>query len=117
MREPMPEPIRIDLAGWTREATRGGHREFLALFERAERLGFEGVWFNEFRVPDTAWPYPSPLLLAAALLARMQQDLCRRYALAWPEHALLMQLQRCARARMGAWLHENAAPAQMSMAL
>jgi DNA polymerase-3 subunit epsilon len=55
--------------------------------------------------------------MAAALLARMQQDLCRRYALAWPEHALLMQLQRCARARMGAWLHENAAPAQMSMAL
>ena len=35
-----------------------------------------------------------------ALLARMQQDLCRRYALAWPEHALLMRLQRCARARM-----------------
>jgi alkanesulfonate monooxygenase SsuD/methylene tetrahydromethanopterin reductase-like flavin-dependent oxidoreductase (luciferase family) len=73
MREPMPEPIRIDLAGWTREATRGGHREFLALFERAERLGFEGVWFNEFRVPDTAWPYPSPLLLAAALLARTER--------------------------------------------
>ena len=47
----------------------------------------------------------------------MQQDLCRRYALAWPEHALLMQLQRCTRARMKAWLNENAAPAQMSMAL
>ena len=55
--------------------------------------------------------------MAAALLARMQQDLCRRHALAWPEHALLMQLQRCTRARMTAWLNENAAPAQMSMAL
>ena len=65
--------MRIDLAGWTREATRGSHREFLALFERAERLGFEGVWFNEFRVPDTPWPYPSPLLLAAALLARTER--------------------------------------------
>lgn len=55
--------------------------------------------------------------MAAALLARMQQDLCLRHALAWPEHALLMQLQRCTRARMTAWLNENAAPAQMSMAL
>ena len=55
--------------------------------------------------------------MAAALLARMQQDLCRRYALAWPEHALLMRLQRCARARMAGWLQENAAPAQMRMAL
>ncbi|MDR0225550.1 MAG: LLM class flavin-dependent oxidoreductase [Burkholderiaceae bacterium] len=65
--------MRIDLAGWSREATRGSHREFLALFERAERLGFHGVWFHEFRLPSTAWPYPSPLLLAAALLARTER--------------------------------------------
>ena len=38
--------------------------------------------------------------MAAALLARMQSDLCARYALPWPEHALLMRLQRTARQSM-----------------
>lgn len=38
--------------------------------------------------------------MAAALLARMQSDLCARYALPWPEHALLMRLQRTARRSM-----------------
>ena len=63
-------PMRIDLAGWTREATRGDPRAFFALFEEADRLGFDGAWFSEFRLPEADWPYPSPLLLAAALLAR-----------------------------------------------
>lgn len=38
--------------------------------------------------------------MAAALLARMQHELCRRYGLDWPDHALLMRLQRCARQSM-----------------
>lgn len=52
--------------------------------------------------------------MAAALLARMQQDLCTRHALPWPEHALLMQLQRCSKARTGSWLAQQAA--QVSLA-
>lgn len=46
--------------------------------------------------------------MAAALLARMQQDLCERHALPWPEHELLMQLQRCSKARVGSWLAQQA---------
>lgn len=65
--------MRIDLAGWTREATRGDPKEFLALFETADQLGFDGVWFSEFRLASPDWPYPSPLLLAAALLARTER--------------------------------------------
>lgn len=46
--------------------------------------------------------------MAAALLARMQQDLCDRHALPWPEHELLMQLQRCSKAKVGGWLAQQA---------
>ena len=46
--------------------------------------------------------------MAAALLARMQQDLCERHALPWPEHELLMQLQRCSKAKAGSWLSQQA---------
>ena len=47
--------------------------------------------------------------MAAALLARMQQDLSSRHCLPWPQHELLMQLQRCSKARMPIWLAEKAA--------
>ena len=41
-------------------------------------------------------------------------DLCQRFGLAWPDHALLMQLQRCARPAIGKLLqrHRQAAPAE-----
>ena len=39
--------------------------------------------------------------MAAALLARLQSDLCQRYGVAWPEHALLMEMQRWSRPSMG----------------
>ena len=65
--------MRIDLAGWTRNATGGNPQEFFALFEAADRLGFDGVWFSEFRLASPDWPYPSPLLIAAALLARTER--------------------------------------------
>ncbi len=39
--------------------------------------------------------------MTAALLARLQGDLCHRYGLAWPQHALLMEMQRWARPSMG----------------
>ena len=50
--------------------------------------------------------------MAAALLARMQRELCQRFGLPWPEHALLMQLQRCARQSMGKLLDRLATPAE-----
>ncbi len=65
--------MRIDLAGWTREATDMDHRDFLAIFEEADRLGFDGVWFNEFHFHQPRIPYPSPHLLAAAILARTER--------------------------------------------
>ncbi len=45
--------------------------------------------------------------MAAALLARMQRDLSLRFGMAWPEHALLMELQRCARQSMGRLLQRH----------
>lgn len=53
--------------------------------------------------------------MAAALLARMQQDLCSRHALPWPDHALLMQLQRCSKARTGSWLAQQAAQVSLTV--
>ncbi|MGE4331413.1 3'-5' exonuclease [Diaphorobacter sp.] len=38
--------------------------------------------------------------MAAALLARMQRELCQRYGLDWPGHGLLVQLQRTSRHAM-----------------
>lgn len=88
--------MRIDLAGWTREATCGDHRGFIALFERAEQLGFDGVWFNEFRVPAQPWPYPSTLLLAAALFARTERLRVGTSVLVLPVHHPLMLAEEIA---------------------
>ncbi|MDP3229141.1 MAG: LLM class flavin-dependent oxidoreductase [Acidovorax sp.] len=81
---------RIDLAGWSREATQGDTRAFLAIFEAAERLGFDGAWFHEFRLLDDSGPYPSPLLLAAALLARTDRLRVGTSALVMPLHQPLL---------------------------
>lgn len=88
--------MRIDLAGWTREATQAPPREFFALFERAEGWGFDGVWFSEFRVPGAAWPYPSPLLLASALLARTERLRVGTSVLVLPLHHPLMLAEEIA---------------------
>ena len=45
--------------------------------------------------------------MAAALLARLQRELSQRFDLPWPDHALLMQLQRCARQSMGKLLERH----------
>lgn len=82
--------MRIDLAGWTREATQGDPRAFFALFDEADRLGFDGVWFSEFRLPTADWPYPSPLLLAAALLARTERLRVGTSVLVLPLHQPLL---------------------------
>ncbi len=46
--------------------------------------------------------------MAAALLARMIQDLQVRWAVPAPDHALLCALQRCARAKVPQWLAQRA---------
>jgi len=78
--------MRIDLAGWSRSATTGHPRDFLALFEQADALGFDGVWFHEFRLLSDSGPYPSPLLLASAVLARTQRLRVGTSALVLPLH-------------------------------
>lgn len=86
--------LRIDLAGWSREATLGPSREFFAFFEEAERLGFDGAWFHEFRLLAEGGPYPSPLLLAAALLARTERLRIGISALVVPLHHPLLLWRR-----------------------
>jgi alkanesulfonate monooxygenase SsuD/methylene tetrahydromethanopterin reductase-like flavin-dependent oxidoreductase (luciferase family) len=92
----MNAPLRIDLAGYSREATLGEHRAFLAFFEEAERLGFDGVWFHEFRLLPAGGPYPSPMLLAAALLARTERLRVGVSALVLPLHHPLLLAEEIA---------------------
>ncbi len=87
---------RIDLAGWSREATQGDTRAFLSIFEAADQLGFDGVWFHEFRLLDDSGPYPSPLLLAAALLARTDRLRVGTSALVMPLHQPLLLAEELA---------------------
>lgn len=54
--------------------------------------------------------------MTAALLARMQQDLCARHALPWPDHELLMQLQRCSKAKASSWLMQKSAEGLLAAA-
>lgn len=88
--------MRIDLAGWTREATEGDPRSFLALFEAADRLGFDGVWFNEFHFMDPPIPYPSTHLLAAAIFARTERLRVGSSVLVLPLHHPLMLAEEIA---------------------
>ena len=88
--------MRIDIAGWTREAMAGDPREFAAIFERADRWGFDGVWFSEFRVPQSDWQYPSPLLLAASVLARTERLRVGTAVLVLPLHHPLMLAEEIA---------------------
>ncbi|WP_367716546.1 LLM class flavin-dependent oxidoreductase [Nitratireductor sp. GISD-1A_MAKvit] len=62
--------MRVDLAGFAREGTLGDHAGLMRLVERADELGFGGIWFNEFHFKRRSIPYPSTLLLGAEVLAR-----------------------------------------------
>lgn len=88
--------MRIDIAGWTREAMAGDPRAFSAIFEQADRWGFDGAWFSEFRLPQTDWQYPSPLLFAAALLARTERLRVGTAVLVLPLHHPLMLAEEIA---------------------
>lgn len=88
--------MRIDIAGWTRDAMAGEAKAFSAIFEQADRWGYDGVWFSEFRVPQSDWQYPSPLLLAAALLARTERLRVGTAVLVLPLHHPLMLAEEIA---------------------
>lgn len=62
--------MHIGLAGWAREGTTDDHRQFLSLVARAEQLGFDSFWLTEHHFERTGLPYPSSLLLAAAIAER-----------------------------------------------
>ncbi|WP_200843893.1 LLM class flavin-dependent oxidoreductase [Pantoea sp. 18069] len=88
--------MRIDIAGWTREAMAGDHQAFRTIFESADRWGFDGAWFSEFRLPQSDWQYPSPLLLASALLARTERLRVGTSVLVLPLHHPLMLAEEIA---------------------
>jgi alkanesulfonate monooxygenase SsuD/methylene tetrahydromethanopterin reductase-like flavin-dependent oxidoreductase (luciferase family) len=72
--------MRIGLSGWGREvafeqagASPQAHRDFMSVMAEADRLGFDSVWFAELHFQREELPYPDPLLLAAAVLARTER--------------------------------------------
>lgn len=65
--------LRFDLAGYARDGTLGDHSALIQIAERADTLGFGGIWFNEFHFARQTLPYPSTLLLGAAILARTER--------------------------------------------
>jgi alkanesulfonate monooxygenase SsuD/methylene tetrahydromethanopterin reductase-like flavin-dependent oxidoreductase (luciferase family) len=65
--------MRVDLAGFTRGSTHVDHEAVLSLCTRMDRLGYDGIWFNEFHFQQPPDPYPSTLLLASAIFARTEK--------------------------------------------
>lgn len=65
--------MRIDIAGFTRGSKALDHRMVLDFCSRMDALGYDGIWFNEFHFQQPPDPYPSTLLLAAAILARTER--------------------------------------------
>lgn len=65
--------MRIDLAGFTRGSKVLDHRSVLDFCARMDRLGYDGIWFNEFHFQQPPDPYPSTLLLAAAIFGQTER--------------------------------------------
>ena len=65
--------IRIDLAGFARDGRLGSFDGTLSLAQEADRLGYGGIWFNEFHFKGDTQPHPSTLLLGSAILARTER--------------------------------------------
>lgn len=65
--------MRIDLAGFTRGSKLIDHQAVLDFCTRMDRLGYDGIWFNEFHFQQPPDPYPSTLLLAASIFARTER--------------------------------------------
>jgi alkanesulfonate monooxygenase SsuD/methylene tetrahydromethanopterin reductase-like flavin-dependent oxidoreductase (luciferase family) len=65
--------MHIGLTGWSRDAADADPRRFLGVMQRADELGFDSVWLSEHHFRREGLPYPSPLLLAAAIFAQTER--------------------------------------------
>lgn len=65
--------MRLDISGFARGGRAQSHASVLRLCEDVERMGFDGIWFNEFHFQNPPQAYPSTLILASAILARTQR--------------------------------------------
>lgn len=88
--------MRIDIAGIGREPDKPEHGAFLALMEEIDRLGYDGIWFNEFHFQSPPQAYPSLLLLAAAIFARTQRLRVGTSVLVLPLHDPLLLAEQIA---------------------
>ncbi|WP_203531242.1 LLM class flavin-dependent oxidoreductase [Pseudoroseicyclus tamaricis] len=88
--------IRFDLAGFARDDTLGDHARLMRLAERADVLGYGGIWFNEFHFRGAVNPYPHTLLLGAAILARTERLRFGTSILVLPLHHPLMLAEQVA---------------------
>ena len=88
--------MRIDIAGIGREPDRMDHAAFVGRIEEIDRLGYDGVWFNEFHFQTPPQPYPSLLLLAAAVLARTERVRIGTSVLVLPLHNPLLLAEQIA---------------------
>ncbi|AHB47686.1 luciferase [Hyphomicrobium nitrativorans NL23] len=88
--------MRVDIAGIGREPDRMDHAAFVARMEEIDRLGYDGVWFNEFHFQTPPQPYPSLLLLAAAVLARTERVRVGTSVLVLPLHNPLVLAEQIA---------------------
>jgi len=75
-----------------------------------------GELVQRLRLPQTGVAHRAMVdaEMAAALLTRLQQDLRTRHAVADPDHAFLMDLQRCSKAALPRWLAQRCAPPAVS---
>jgi len=65
--------MRLDISGFARGGRAESHASMLQLCEDVERMGFDGIWFNEFHFQNPPQAYPSTLILASAVLARTRR--------------------------------------------
>ena len=88
--------LRFDLAGFGRDGRLGDHAALMRLAERADRLGFAGIWFNEFHFGGDTLPYPHTLLLGAEILGRTERLRFGTSILVLPLHHPLMLAEQIA---------------------
>lgn len=88
--------MRVDIAGWAREANAADHDALAAIFVKADRLGFDGVWLNEFHFDRDNRPYPATAVLAADILARTERLRVGFSVLVLPLHHPLLLAEQVA---------------------
>ena len=88
--------LRFDLAGFARDGALGDHADLIRLVERADALGFGGIWFNEFHFRRDTLPYPHTLLLGAEILGRTERLRFGTSILVLPLHHPLMLAEQIA---------------------